>query len=287
MDICRHMALGLAVILALAADAWAQATPTEGGRAAEPDGTVKITNPVGYVRVVGWDRDSVAFRARVGEGSGPVRIDGEARAVRIRVNVPTDAHQLNPTELEVRVPRLAAVAVRTATADITVEDAEGGLDLESVSGSIEVRGPARMVYAESAGGDVYVEAASKIVRATSVDGDVTVHGARGYLEASTVSGAVEVQGSNIWEGEVTSVSGDIHFDGDFDTGGSFYFETHSGDLELVLPAYIRADFDVTTLQGDRVENDFGPDSAGVFSAGGGGTQVRVKSFKGRVRIIKR
>ncbi|NIQ58485.1 MAG: hypothetical protein GWN71_35595, partial [Gammaproteobacteria bacterium] len=51
------------------------------------------------------------------------------------------------------MPRRAAVAVRTATADITVEDAEGGLDLESVSGSIEVRGPARMVYAESAGGD--------------------------------------------------------------------------------------------------------------------------------------
>ncbi len=58
-------------------------------------------------------------------------------------------------------------------------------------------------------------------------------------------------------------------------------------MELALPAYIRADFDVTTLKGGRVENDFGPDSAGVFSTGGGGTQLRVKSFKGRVSIIKR
>ena len=269
------------------AEASAQQRIEGRGVAAEPDATVKITNAVGSVRVIGWDRDTVSFTATLGEGGGPVRIGGETRAVTIRVMVPQDAHELSPTHLEVRVPRGNAVAVRTSTADIEIQDVDGPLDLESVSGRINVRGQPRMLYAESAGGDVVVDVVSKIVRAKSVNGNVTVLNARGYLEASTVSGTVHVQGSGVWEGEITSVSGDIRFEGDFDTGGSFHFETHSGTLELVLPSSVQADFDITTLAGAQVANDFGPDSAGRFAANGGGTLIRVKSFKGKIRITKR
>ena len=253
----------------------------------QPDGSVKISNPVGSVRVVGWDRDSVLVTGTLGAGSGPLQVSGEGREFRIRVVVPRNAHELNPTDLEVRVPAASHVAVRTSTADIELSGVNGGADLESVSGTIRVSGRPRMVYAESAGGDVYIDVAAKVVRARSVNGNVTVLNARGYLEASTVSGAVHVEGSGVWEGELTSVSGNITYEGDFDDGASFYFETHSGTLELKLPAGIRADFDVTALAGGSVENDFGPDAAGTFSANGGGAQLRLKSFKGRIRIVKR
>jgi hypothetical protein len=280
-----------AVAILLVSTAGAEATGQQriDGRAvaAAPDATVKITNAVGSVRVVGWDNDSVVVQGTLGAGSGPLEISGEPRAVTIRVPVSQDAHELSPTHLEVRVPRRNVVAVRTSTADIKIQDVEGGLDLESVSGRISVRGRPRMVYAESAGGDVIIDVATKIVRARSVNGNVTVLNARGYLEASTVSGVVNVQGNGLWEGEITSISGNIQFEGDFDSGGSFYFETHSGALELVLPSSIRADFDITTLAGAQVANDFGPDSAGRFAANGGGTLIRVKSFKGQIRILKR
>lgn len=255
-------------------------------RPAARDGTVKITNAVGFVVVTGWDGDTVRVTGRLGEVAERLEFTGGERETRIRVVLPPDAHVLEGSRLEVRVPRGSHVAVRTSAADVEVRDVEGGLDLESVSGSITVVGRPRMVYAESAGGDLLIDAISKVIRARSVDGRVEVRRARGYLEVSTVSGAAEVTGQNVWEGEVTSVTGDITYAGDFDPSGSFYFESHSGAIELRLPGDISADFDVISLKGGAIENHFASPRQRSFSAGGGGTQIRIKSFKGKVRILK-
>ncbi len=270
--------------------------PTEGAlaqrainerRRTSADGTVKITNAVGSVSVVGWDRDSVAITGMLGEGAERIDFSTNERETRIRVLLPSDAHEVGGSALEVRVPRGSHVAVRTSSADIEIAAVNGALDLESVSGGIRVSGRPRMVYAESAGGDVHVDVQAKVVRAKSVGGNVTVRRAMGYVEVSTVSGDAFVEGRSIWEGEVTSVAGSIHFEGDFDSGGSFYFESHSGTIELLLPAQIAADFDLTTVTGGQVVNDFAPSGERTFSTGGGGTRIKIKSFKGVIRILER
>ncbi len=236
---------------------------------------MKIVNAVGAVRVTGWDRDSVAITGRLGAGAERLEFSSDERETKIRVVLQRDARDVAGTELEVRVPRYSHVAVRTSAAPIEVSGVSGGLDLESVSGRIRASGSPRTVYAESAAGDLELEVSTKAARARSVQGDVTLRGARGFLEVSTVSGAAHVTGTDIWEGEITSVSGDINF------------ESHSGTIDLTLPATIRADFELTTFAGASVENEFAPDSQRSFSLGGGGTRVRIKSFKGRVRISGR
>ena len=258
----------------------------EEARPASRDGTVKITNAAGSVRVIGWDRDSVAVRATLGAGAERLLFSTNERETRIRVVLDREARDIAGTQLEVRVPRRSQVAIRTSSADIDVSHVSGTLDLESVSGAIRVSGTPRMVYAESAGGDIDVEVSAKVVRAKSVDGDVTVRTARGYLEVATVSGDASVLAEQVWEGEVTSVSGAIRFEGGFDPNGSFFFESHGGRIELILPSNIDADFDITTLAGARVQNAFAPSSERSFSTGRGGTQVRIKSFKGDVVLIK-
>jgi hypothetical protein len=224
---------------------------------------------------------------QLASGADRLEFSTNERETRIRVVIPADSHVLEGSRLEVRVPRGSHVAVRTSAADIEVTDVNGALDLESVSGSITVTGRPRMVYAESAGGDLLIDADSKVVRAKAVNGEVKVFRARGYLEVSTVSGDAEVEGRNIWEGEITSVTGDIAFSGDFDPSGSFYFESHSGAIELRLPDGIAADFDVVSFRGGAVRNEFAPADRRSFSAGGGGTQIRIKSFKGNVSLLKR
>ncbi len=261
--------------------------PLDQRRPASEDGTVKITNAVGSVRVIGWDEDSVAITGVLGAGAERLDFSTNERETRIRVVLTRDAHSVEGSDLEVHVPRRSHVAVRTSSADIEIMDVGGALDLESVSGGIRVSGEPRMVYAESAGGDVLIDVRTKVVRAKSVGGDVTVRRAMGYVEVSTVSGDAFVEGRNVWEGEVTSVNGNIHFEGDFDEGGSFYFESHSGTVELILPADIAADFDLTTFSGGSVENDFAPPRERSFSTGGGGTQIKVKSFKGKIRILEK
>jgi len=285
----RTIVLGILILAGFgsAGPVLAQRSSIDQRRPAASDGTVKITNAVGTVRVIGWDRDTVWVAGQLGASADRLEFSTNERETRIRVVLPADAHVLEGSRLEIRVPRDSHVAVRTSAADIETTEVDGAVDLESVSGSITVTGHPRMVYAESAGGDLLIDAVSKVVRANSVDGRVKVLSARGYLELSTVSGDAEVEGRGIWEGEITSVTGDIAFSGDFDPSGSFYFESHSGTIELQLPGDISADFDVMSLKGGAIQNDFASAELRSFSTGGGGTQLRIKSFKGTVRLLKR
>lgn len=250
------------------------------------DGTVKIAMTVGSVRVVGWRQDSVTITGTLGAGTERLDFETGGRKTFIRVVLPREVSDVAGSHLEIHVPRGSSVAVRTASADIEVEDVNGSLDLESVSGGIHVTGSALMVYAESATGDVELDVATKVIRAKSIDGAVTVRGAQGFVEVSTVSGSALLIGNRVWEGEVTSVSGPIHFEGDFQRDGSFYFESHSGTVDLVLSPRVSADLEVTTIGGATLENEFAPPSQRTFSIGSGRARVKIKSFKGKVRIRK-
>lgn len=248
--------------------------------AATEDGTVKITNAAGSVRVRGWDRDSVAVTGTLGAGSEGLDFSVTGRETRIRVVLPQGASErLRGTDLVVRVPGESHVAVRAAAADVDVDSVNGVVDAESVSGRVRVAGFPRMVYAQSAGGDVDVEAMSKVVRAESVEGTVTVRDARGYVEVSTISGDAVLEGRDVWEGEVTTVSGRIRFEGSFADNGSFYFESHSGDIGLSLTGGADPAFEIVSFSG-AVEDSVTNDSDG----GGPGSLVKIKTFKGSVRI---
>ncbi len=284
----RKVFVALCLGMAIAPSRARAQQPIDQRQPAAPDGTVKITNAVGSLEVIGWARDSVAISGTLGAGAERLEFTAGERETRIRVVVREGSGELEGSRLRIQIPAQSHLAVRTSAADIDVRDVTGAVDLESVSGSIRVSGSSsRMVYAESAVGAVHLDVASKVVRAKSVGGDVTVLRAMGYLEVSTVSGTARVEGRRVWEGEVTSVSGDIHFAGDFSPEGSFYFESHSGAIELLLPDDVAADFEISTLRGGSVENEFAPRGERSFSTGGGGTQVKVKSFKGQVRLRKR
>lgn len=281
IDRARGLALALALCAAPldVAPASAQESIQE-ARAATSDGTVKITNAAGSVQVRGWDRDSVSVTGTLGAGSEALELAVTGRETRIRVVLPRGAVDgIGGTDLVVRVPRESHVAVRAAAAHIDVDDVYGVVDAESVSGSVRVGGNPRMVYARSSGGDVDVEAAGKVVRAKSVEGTVRVRNARGYVEVSTISGDVILGGEDVWEGEVTTVSGLIRFEGGFASNGSFYFESHSGNIELSLDAGPDPAFEIVSFSGevtDSVTGRSGEDPVGAL--------VKIKTFKGRIVI---
>lgn len=280
------------VLLSSLSDATAQ-QPVDVRRGAVSDGTVKISAGAGKIRIVGWFRDTVAVTGVVGRVDDVVEIRALDQATTIhvgrRVNAPDQGDRSAGTDLEIRVPLRSYVAVRTVSAEVDVDSLTGGVDLETETGSIRVLGFAtRSVYAESAAGDIEVAAHSKIVRVKSVNGRITVRRALGFLTASTVSGDIRVGGDHLSQVEVSSVSGNIEFDGSLARDGfGFTFESHGGSIELRLPENLTADLDVRALKG-RVENAFAPASGGAaVSVGGGGAPIKVTSFKGHVRISKR
>ncbi len=261
------------------------------GRGAARDGTIKITAVAGVIRVAGWMRDSIAVTGTIGTGVERIEVFADDRTARVQAHTPRSVVDVDSTlevNLEIRVPRGSYVGVRTVTASVEAEGVEGGIDVESETGDIRVlRGGVRNIYAETAGGNVDIAARSKLIRAKTVDGNIGVRNALGFVELATVSGRIDLQGEALSQAELSSVSGDILFDGSFERGAfAFSVQTHGGTIELRLPATLVADFDVRVLKG-RLENEFGPATGGLFSTGRGGPRLDVTSFKGRVRLLKR
>ena len=93
--------------------------------------------------------------------------------------------------------------------------------------------------------------------------------------------------------KIETVTGNIGFSGRFDRGGSFDFDTHSGNVDIAVPAKTDATFSVVTIAG-KITNNLSKKSPipGRFGRGaeltteltGGGAKVSVRTFKGPVTL---
>jgi Toastrack DUF4097 len=296
---------GLLAALALpVAPVSAQSTGTTGTarqvserRALEPHGLLRIWNLTGSVRVVGWDRDSVAITGDV----PPQRnfyCAGGNRAMKCAVEVPPGSEEQGPAvNLEARVPRGAQLWIKTSGGGITVSDFAGDLDAYSVSGAITVDGAAHSVTAESMAGAIDVSGTVTTLRARTAAGAITVTAAVQDATASSVSGDVTLTGGRIQRGLIESIDGGIRWNGAIPAGASLDFNTHGGAVQLTLPASTSAEVSINTYEGS-LQNDFGPAGLGPspdlqgktldLTLGlGGPTRVGIRTFKGRILLLRR
>ncbi|HUQ46716.1 MAG TPA: DUF4097 family beta strand repeat-containing protein [Gemmatimonadaceae bacterium] len=278
----------LAVILASASALDAQ-TKVSRGLHLNSDGAVRIYNLGGSVRVIGWNRDSVAVRGSIGRGS-ELHMGGGPQGVKMFVE-DMDERNPAPANLEIYVPAKAKVWVKTATAGIEVSSVSGSLDLYVVSGPIKVTGDPADVNAEAIDGSIRIAGSPSWVRAKSASGDVSFEGKSGDITMSTVSGKIDVRGSRFEKAKFESVTGNISFNGSFERGGITKFDTHSGMIDLGVSG--AADFDVVSISGTiankltlkrPIAGRYGRGSELVTESGDGGTRVEVRSFKGQVLL---
>lgn len=222
-------------------------------RSLSRDGTVDVQNLAGSVTVRGWDRNEVRVTGTLGRNVERVDVDGSGNRVSIRVRHPrrSGSWRGSGTELEIRMPAGARLRVKAVSADIDVEGVTGGLDLESVSGDVDIRGGGGRVTAESVSGTVTFAGTSDDLTVAAVSGNVMVSGVDGArIRASSVSGDVEVEGGTFRDGTFETVSGSVTFRGALSRNGDFEFESHSGRVLLELTAPVHATFDLSTFSGD-------------------------------------
>jgi len=265
-------------------------------------GTVRITSPLGKLRVLGWDVDTLAVSARLEPRIGRFFGAGDAHVRTLEL--------AGRAELEVHVPRNVTIWVKSTTADIEVIGVDGTLDLTSVGGTIHVVGTPQDVTAETMSGSVELAGGTGRARVKTVSGDVLLRGASQDLGASTLSGRITVRaagwqrgGTGVQRGRFESVSGDIRFEGELGRGGVVQVESQSGKIEVSVPATTVADFDAVTIEG-TITNTFGAEepkpratgagsgqelrfstaARGEAGGGGGGAQITARSFKGAILL---
>ena len=253
------------------------------------EGALRIANMVGSVVVHGWNKDTVMVRGTLGAGDN-FFMGGGYNGAKMFVEAANDRDP-KPTQLEVWVPSRVRLWIKTATASIDVSDVTGGLDLYVVSGTIDVRGEPHELNAEAIDGDIHVIGSPSWLRAKTATGTITFQGASSDLGLSTVSGPIKVGGGVFERSKIETVTGNIAFAGTLDRGGTFDFDTHSGNIEIGIPQKMGASVTAVTIAGTITNNvsahapipgRFGRGAELTMELSGGGARVSVRTFKGPV-----
>ena len=266
-------------------------------RPASANAEVDILNPNGSTRIIGWDRQEVAVSGRSGRRPD-VTISGEGGHIKIRAGDP-DHPMGGGSSIEVRVPRMSRVKMKSFNARITAENLGGSLKAESFEGSLSVtKGPAEIVL-KSTSGSVEVQANATRVEVESVNGSIQVRDVSGQLKARSVNGSITVEGRRFDEVRLSTVSGRVKFEGDIGPKASLEAKSVNGSVELRLPSNTSARFVLGSANG-RLETDFAPGRGGrdrddndsderkmSFSIGGNDARIEARSVNGSVSIHKR
>jgi hypothetical protein len=263
-------------------------------RAVVPNGFVRIFMLGGSVTVIGWDKDSLVVTGTVNEPAGDrfaIGVTPKGAKMGLWSDFETG---LQPSHITVRVPHKSQVWVKTTGADIRVSNVIGGIDLFSVSGSIDVKGSPREIYAETMGGQISLDATTAAARLKTASGSVKVSGNVSDLTAVTVSGPINVAGLTYQRARIESVDGDIRYAGGLPKGSALELSNHAGNIELMLPRNVAGQFALSLYSGELTD-EFGVAAKMYnpktktrelkFSMGTkSDAQLTLRSFKGRVML---
>ena len=235
-----------AVVLAFATSGFASDEVFQHRYPLPAGGRFLLENVNGSVQVEGWNRDEV-----------------EVRAVK---TTQTDAHDLEQVKIEVESsPRQVTVHTRYPKG----EGAEVAVEYH-----------------------VYVPYRVLLGTVETVNGSVRVRGIEGGGALRSVNGDVEVVDSS-GRFSAKTTNGDLHLDlRKLLDGGPMNIETVNGSVVLSLPSNARADLEVRNMNGDfyselPMTSASAPPASRAFSAklGTGGGEILLRTVNGGIRLV--
>jgi DUF4097 and DUF4098 domain-containing protein YvlB len=285
---CRALCLALALagMAGLCLAAHAAEGRKESRLEIAPAGTINIVNASGSVTVHSAPGHQVVLAYTT--HSGKVEVDQTASANKQRLELLTHALDgQKPTtdeakvDYDITVPPGTSVSVTTVSAPITAEGLSGDVTLSSETGQISVRNLAR-----------------SHIHVRSMTAPVTLYNiTSSSVEINSSSGAVKMENVNGPRVTAGTSNGNIEYRGDCSGGGDYIMTTHSGSIDLLLPATASVDLTARSSKGS-VENEFplqekthhsfvpqqGRSFAGTSNSGS--SSVELQSFSGKIRVKK-
>jgi len=265
--------------------------------AVAPDISFRVKGSIGTLRILGWAKDSLvitgslppAVRMELGIGG-----DGRtpARGAKMYLESPND-DAASTGVLEIRVPARARVWVKCGTADVEARGMDGGLDIAVIGGKVHVLSSPRELQVEAMDASVTIDGTPAWLRAKTATGDITLRGGSEDLALTTVSGTIRVEQGAVERTRLESVTGPIQLVGTIARGGDVTIDSHSGDIQLVLPRTGDFALTATSITGSVV-NRFdttrpapGREGRGAeltLERGSESARLAVRSFKGTITI---
>lgn len=269
--------------------------------------TVKVTidNTKGDVTVTAWDRNRIEVTGDLGNGARPLVLDGNDSNIDIRVQGGSERNgkwfswgndnAMQPSRLNVRVPKGASVEVKVVSAPVSIDGLDGGkVEVESVSGRVRANVRSPDVQMQTVSGTIDLAGRADKADLQTVSGDITAPNVGTKVDAQTVSGRMIVGGGPWTSANFSTVSGDTQITGGpSSNNGKITVDAMSGDVQVQLPTNVSTKLEATSFSGD-IRTDWGnpsrdedgPGKQLKVTIGKGDGMVHLESFSGDVRVRK-
>lgn len=266
-------------------------------RAPDTDQTVAVTrgarlsidNFAGEVIVKTWDRDQLRVQAR---HPSRTKVDVRTGATIVSVRSSTSGAP-GSVDYEITAPAWMAMKIEGTYNFITVEGAQNEVSATTTRGDVVIRGGTGAVVARSIDGEVVVEGTRGRVTASAVNEGIRITGVSGDINAETTNGSIIVSKVNSPNAELTTINGQILYEGSVTDRGRYRLTTHNGHVTVTLPETSNVTFIVRTYSGSfssQLDVKGPPREEArrgrrlTYTLGTGSAEMEIESFGGHVRV---
>ena len=275
--------LALIIVFTAAALASSAQTRQEMKFSVAPGSSLTVTNDFGPVTVHVAPGSQIVANATL----HPDQMEIDQTHTGSRVELFTHSVQQHPAA---GASRVAFDVTVPADCDLTIHSSAGPISIEKLHGDINADGDLASIDVHDVGnGHVHLRTLKGTINVANVTD--------GHVEISSVSGPVTLNNVSGPHVEVNTTNGIITYTGMFSDSGDYEFTTHSGDINVTLPANASIDVAARSVTG-KVENDFpfrpkqhvpfsvtsGRAFAGTSNSGASSVQLR--SYSGTIRVKK-
>jgi hypothetical protein len=239
-----------------------------------PGAVISITNNYGPIAVKPSGSSQVLVETIF--HSDAVNLVNEQHGDRIELRSISSRQGTNLAEYTVLVPAAAFVTLRSSDGTLRAQGLRGDVILEAASGSVEVT--------DISDAHLHVKTLSGPITLTDIrNSHLDIHSVRGNVNLHNVTGPSV---------EVNSGAGHITYDGDPGRVGEYLLTSHTGDLEVSIPASAWVE-----IKARSIKRQSDPEFPNVSSVpalgqtsllGGPGKTLRsrfdLRSFSGKIRI---
>jgi len=247
-------------------------------------GTVlEVRNQTGRVVVESWNEPQVKVIAVRHSRAVEVHFEQAAKQIHVHTHLVQSSGAASERTVDYTV-----WAPPTVQLKITLD-----------SGTLQVADFSEDVTIETVAANVLLRNLSGYTSVKTLNGSVQVENSSGRLEATSISGSLSFRDLDTRYLVANTTSGDISYEGDFRSGGSYDFRNHDGAIEVSVPATASFELTANSVRGE-VTSEFplnrrsharAPQVAGARSLLGtvhsGEALVSLTSFSGRIRLRKR
>lgn len=152
----------------------------------------------------------------------------------------------------IAAPAGTRLKINSMSGDITVSDITGELVLEAMSGDIKVDHGGRVLTARAMSGDVTLADVKSdgAIDAASMSGDVLLRQVKARrINAAVVSGTVTLADVECERLEGQATSGAVIYEGPLAKGGRYRFQSHSGDVKVMVAGNTGFELDANSWGG--------------------------------------